>query len=471
MKRKFLKFKYEIWIVLFIIGISIIHYYTGYEETPYHDFYRFLYTIPVIMASYKHGFQGGIIISIVASFIYSPHILLSLRLELQTVNKLLDIFFFFAVGSTTGILFERKNMICIKKNEELSRYVILEKYTNSIIQSIKDGVIAVNNDMFITIMNQGAKDIFHIDESCIGQHFFEVLACCCSIETQIIESMEKNKVIENIDLEIKTSHGESNLRINLFPLTFENMNKGLVIIFDDVTEINKLQQHIQRNDKLVALGELSTGIAHEIRNPLAIIKAVAQTMKGELKNYPEAFRELEIIDEEVERANKIIKSLMDFAKPNRNETELYSFNTLLQEVLTIAGKYISQNNVLVRFSTEEIPEIVVSKELLKQAFVNLIFNAVEAMPKGGELTISTRLWENKWIKIAFQDTGIGIEEDHLKKIFNPFFTTKDEGTGLGLAMVHRIVEEHNGVINVMSKLGEGTTFEIFFPIHGEVPSV
>ena len=468
MKRAFLKFKYEIAIFLFIVCISVMHYLYGYVDMPYHGLYRLLYTVPIIMGAHKYGFKGGILLSFIVGLVYSPHILLAVGFGAQKMNELIDVFFFFSVGAVTGILFERKSIELADTKNKIARYILLEKYTNGIIESIKSGVVAVNNDMYITIINQGATEILEIDEKSIGQSFLKYTVCCKQVKAKAMESLAQNKVIENIEIVTKVAGNETNIRVNIYPLNLENMNKGLVMIFDDVTELNKLQQHVQRNDKLTALGELSTGIAHEIRNPLAIIKAVAQTMKGEIKNNTEALQELEIIDEEVERANRIVKSLMDFAKPNKNEMSLCDIDIIIQDVIAITGKYIKRNEVTINFYSEKVPEIVVSKELLKQAFINLIFNATDAMPNGGELTITIRDLANHWIKIVFQDTGIGIEESDIKKVFNPFFTTKEEGTGLGLSIVHRIVEEHNGVIDVFSKVGEGSRFELLLPIYKEV---
>lgn len=468
MKRVVLKYRYEIVIFLFIVGISIIHYLYGYKDVPYHSVYRLLYTVPIIMGAYKYGFRGGVLVALIVGLVYSPHILLAVNFSSPTINELIDVFFFFSIGMVTGILFERKNRELEDIKGSLARYILLEKYTNGIIESIKSGVVAVNNDMFITIINQGATDILGIDENCIGQSFLETIVCCEQVKTKAIESIRQNKIIENIEIDVKIANKETNIRVNIYPLNLENMNKGLVMIFDDVTELNKLQKHVQRNDKLVALGELSTGIAHEIRNPLAIIKAVAQTMRGEVERSTEAVRELEIIDEEVERANRIVKSLMDFAKPSKNEMAVCSVDTIVQDVIAITSKYIKQSEVTINCCIEKIPEIVASKELLKQAFINLIFNATDAMPGGGELTIAVKTLDHQWIQIIFQDTGIGIEESNIKKIFNPFFTTKEEGTGLGLSIVHRIVEEHNGVIDVFSKIGEGTRFELLLPIDKEV---
>lgn len=463
------RFRIKGLIAILIMVISLLHYFGGDRDLPIHDFYMLLYYIPIILAAFNFGFRGGVTASLAVSLIYSPYILLTLRFfSAQTINEFLDIALFFTVGIITGTLVEKKNLNLVKLDEELKRYMLLENYTNSIIESIKGGVVAVNNDMLITMANQGAKDILGVGCECIGQNFTEVFACCESVKGNIYYAFKENTPRENIDLMINKNEKEMAIRISVYPLNFENIKKGLVIIIDDITEIKKLQKELMRNEKLAALGELSTGIAHEIRNPLGIIKAIEQTMKNELKGNAEALKELDIIDEEVERANKVVKALMEFGRPPRGEKTLYPVDYVIEDVLTIANKYILQHGVKVIFNKTNATHSVIDKELLKQAFVNIIFNAVQAMPDGGNLTISVVNMNGRFIKVVFEDTGVGIKAENIDKIFNPFYTTKDEGTGLGLPIVHRIIEEHAGVINVSSEEGKGTVFEIVLPIRRDL---
>lgn len=452
-------------MILLIIVISLLHYFGGSSDSPIHNFYRLLYYIPIIIAALNFGFKGGVLTSLASSLIYSPYILLTLQsFSLNTINEFLDIALFFTVGIITGTLVEKKNLSLIKFDEELKRYIILENYMNNIIESIKAGVISVNNDMLITMANQGAKDILGFENKDIGLNFTEVFSCCESVKGTINKVLIENIPNENIDIMIKKNDKEIAIRLNVYPLNYENIKKGLVIIIDDITEIKKLQKELIRNEKLAALGELSAGIAHEIRNPLGIIKAIEQTMRNELKGNIEAIKELEIIDEEVERANKVVKALMEYGRPPKGEKVLYSVGSVITDVLTITNKYIIQHGVnVICNNTDEIPSYI-DKELLKQAFVNIIFNAVQAMPHGGNLMITVSNYKGTFIKVNFEDSGTGISEENIDKIFNPFFTTKDDGTGLGLSIVHRIIEDHNGIINVSSKEGKGTMFEVMLPI-------
>jgi signal transduction histidine kinase len=451
-------------ILLLIIILSLLLYFGSDGDLPVKNIFRLLYFIPIILAALNFGFRGGVAASLVVSLIYSPFILLTLyTFNIQTINDFLDILMFFTVGIITGTLVEKKNLNMIKFDDELKRHLILENYTNSIIESIKSGVIVVNNDMLITIANQGAQSIMGVGCECIGQHFTEAFSCCESIKDSILNAFLDSEANENIEVAFTINEKDIDIRISVYPLSFENIKKGLVIIIDDITDIKKLHKDLLRNEKLAALGELSTGVAHEIRNPLGIIKAIEQTMKKEFKDNHEAVKQLDIIDEEIERTNKVIKALMEFGRPPKDEKQLFSVDTVLEDVLTVANKYILQHGVKIQHNHAEDTFAVIDKELLKQAFVNIIFNAVQAMPHGGDLIISTTNTYELFVKISFEDTGIGISESNIEKIFNPFYTTKAEGTGLGLAIVNRIIEEHNGTISVSSKEGLGTSFEITLP--------
>lgn len=451
-------------IALLILSIAGLHSYSSSSNSTLHQFYKLLYFVPVILASFRFGFRGGTVTALIISIIYSPQKLLSFSFTGETISELLDILLFFAIGMITGILVEKKNLAILTIDNQLKKYVILENYSNSIFESIHNGIVAINKDCLITSLNAGAKNILGVNNDCIGTNILEIFPKTDDFENIIWTVLETGKPLKNIEKHLSIDNEEVTIELGVYPLSLDNKNKGLVIIIEDKTEINKIKEQMQRNDKLATVGELATGIAHEIRNPLAIIKMIEQTMRRELKENEDAILELEIIDEEVERANKVIKSLMEFGKPSKNEKNTNSLNEIIEDVLVIVSKYTSQHNVNVCFNKADIPHAEVDKEQLKQAFVNLIFNAVDAMPTGGELTISTEYSSNKWIKVIFQDCGEGIEAENIEKIFSPFFTTKDEGTGLGLSIVHRIIEDHQGIIKVTSKRGNGTCFELLFPI-------
>lgn len=458
MKRKL---SFKITILILIAVITTLHFVTKAQAESFHQLYKLLYFIPIILASVQFGFKGGTTTSIIVSIIYSPQKLLSLGPQGDAIYELLDVFLFVAIGIVTGILVEKKNLAVQTMDSQLNKYVMLENYTNSVLESIHLGIIAINNDYFITSINDGAKKLLGVTSDCIGTNFIEVFSCCKDIEVIIKNAYSKSIPQLIIERNLLKNKKEVNIKIDIFPLSLENKNKGLVIIIEDITEMNKMKIQMHRNDKLASVGQLATGIAHEIRNPLAIIKMIEQTMSKELENNQSLLQELKIIDEEVERANKVIKSLMEFSKPSKKEKGLFSINKIIEDVLIITNKYTSQHKVNVDFIRSEVPEGNYDREQMIQAFVNLILNAVDAMPEGGEIRINTQNLADHKIKITVEDTGQGIEEANLEKIFDPFFTTKTEGTGLGLPILYRIIEDHEGTITVKSVLGKGTIFEIF----------
>lgn len=231
---------------------------------------------------------------------------------------------------------------------------------------------------------------------------------------------------------------------------------------DSLVVKEQLEQHVQRSERLASLGRLVAGVAHEIRNPLGIIKTSVQVMSKQYNDH-EIKEFLDVINEQVERQNKIIHELLSYAKPVKPLFQPIAVNSLINSVLTLSNKYIQEHQVeIVIKLDEQNPEIIGDGEKLKQVFINLIFNAVQAMPAGGKLQIATGAEEGK-VFISFTDNGEGINPLHLDKLFDPFFTTRDKGTGLGLAIVHQIIELHGGNVEVVSEPGEGSVFKVILP--------
>lgn len=231
-----------------------------------------------------------------------------------------------------------------------------------------------------------------------------------------------------------------------------------------MAEKRELEEQVRRADKLAALGELVSGVAHEIRNPLGILRTTAQVMEKEYAGDPNALEYVGVIKEEADRINRVIKDFLGFARPARMQFEELDVPAALDEVAGLVSRYAAEHKVNITIEAEpDLPAVMADAHSLKQAFINLIFNAVEAMGEGGDLGI--RVWLNgAYLAITFADTGPGIRPEHRKKIFDPFFTTKETGTGLGLAVVHRIMDAHGGYIEVESEVGRGTEITLNLPL-------
>lgn len=249
-------------------------------------------------------------------------------------------------------------------------------------------------------------------------------------------------------------------RCELFNEQLENEVKRIA------EELRKTEKELARQEKLAELGEMASGVAHELRNPLTAIRGFAQRM---YRQFPESDKNKQycaIIIKEVDRMNKIIKDVLDFARKPKPVFQKADINAVIKECLILMKDEISSKGIVVCPTFGDIPPFLFDPIQIRQVISNLISNAVQAMSSGGALGITTYLQDN-YVKIEVQDTGVGISPEILNDIFHPFFTTKSGGTGLGLALAYEIIEDHKGKIEVKSKLGEGSTFIVSLPFKVE----
>lgn len=238
---------------------------------------------------------------------------------------------------------------------------------------------------------------------------------------------------------------------------------------------------LRRADRLSALGQLSAGLAHEIRNPLGAIKGAVEILQDDFPSGHPKAEFFSIVLKEVDRLNTVVANFLSFARPVTLTFSPVDLRGVLTDLEGLISGQAHTNRVQVFTSFHAGPSRVMADEaLLKQAFLNIMLNALEAMPDGGDLAIATRLvgapgegavgvaGRPEWIEVVVDDTGHGIAEPDLARIFDPFFTTKTDGTGLGLAITYRIVENHHGSVRVVSQAGKGTTFAVTLPLEGTV---
>ncbi|MCX8044276.1 MAG: ATP-binding protein [Desulfobacterota bacterium] len=246
---------------------------------------------------------------------------------------------------------------------------------------------------------------------------------------------------------------------------------GILIIFQDQTQLRKLEQQFERDQRLKAMGEMAIRIAHEVRNPLGSIELLASILRNELEQRVELRNMADRIVTEVKSLNNSISNLLQFTRPQQPFLNQINFTEFLDEFITFIRPIVSKNGIeLVVKPVKPIVFIAGDRDLLKQVFLNLTLNALQAMTDEGRIIISMKLYNDdskgssQWMEVSFSDTGCGIEPTEINKIFNPFYTTKEKGTGLGLAIVHNIIESHKGTIEVRSRRKRGTTFLISFPV-------
>ncbi len=223
--------------------------------------------------------------------------------------------------------------------------------------------------------------------------------------------------------------------------------------------ILEIEDQLRRADRLTALGELSAGMAHEIRNPLGSIRGTAEILRDAFPPENRYSEFSQILISEVDRLNKVLEDFLSFARPKSSEKNDFRPDEVLREVLQLTQQQAAKQRISISWDEQPLPATLGNAAQFKQVFLNLILNALQAMSAGGQLRISTTR-RGEQVEMVFQDTGPGIPQEYLDKVFNPFFTTKDEGTGLGLAITYRIVRNHFGRISVACPPEGGTVFTL-----------
>jgi signal transduction histidine kinase len=230
------------------------------------------------------------------------------------------------------------------------------------------------------------------------------------------------------------------------------------------SELNKAQQQLAQAEKLAALGQLSAAIAHEVNNPLGIIKNYLVILSQSMKKTDKGWSHLKVVKEEVDRIARIIKQLLDFYHPKSENKTLTDIGFLLEDTLSFVEEQFSKNKIwIAKKIASNLPMVEVFPDELRQVFLNLLMNSRDSMPKGGKIEVSARLKKDR-LEIEFKDTGSGIEEKDLQHIFEPFYTTKDKGSGLGLWISNEIIKRHGGEIKVKNREDKkGTCFNLILP--------
>ena len=230
-------------------------------------------------------------------------------------------------------------------------------------------------------------------------------------------------------------------------------------------DLRKTEAQLIRSEKLAALGQLAAGIAHEIRNPLTSINILIHSLRERLPSENSQQEDLKVIEEEIHRMNEIIDQFLRFAKPASPFLEKTEIFSIFEEILQLLRPQIEKQQIVVEKEFHALPMILMDREQIKQAILNLLLNAIQAMPEGGPLKLSGQnSGDGQWVCLSIQDSGMGIQAEVLNKLFDPFVSTKEGGIGLGLSITHRIIDQHHGKIEVESTLEKGTSFTIWLPI-------
>jgi two-component system sensor histidine kinase PilS (NtrC family) len=390
-------------------------------------------------------------------------------LQVQTVISLLLV-----VGYIAGELagdFERRRRAIIAGQAEVDH---LERETRGILDNMGSGVLTMNRVGTVDRMNPAAERILGLPAAkVVGSPVSDTLAPRMPIfVSQLMDCVERGRVADRWELHVDRGDGERvPLGVSVHPVEdHQGVRTGAVAVFQDLTSVVRLREKMRANDRLAAMGELSASIAHEIRNPLASIRGSVELLEGELELGGENARLFELIRRESARLNRLVEDFLEYARLRPLQPRNVPLNKIIED---LARMVRSRDDLDDRARLEtHLPaqEIIVhvDEELMLQVFLNLALNAFDAMEKVGNLTVSVGLGTagSGEAIVRFLDDGPGVSEEDLEQIFDPFYTTKAHGTGLGLPLANRVVLNHDGQLAVRNVDGGGAEFAIHLPLAG-----
>jgi PAS domain S-box-containing protein len=360
-----------------------------------------------------------------------------------------------------------------------------------ILNSLRCGILSVNLEREITAINEIAQRIFELENvDHIGKKVEEEFADQSQLLQILNDAYQMKNLPSRAELELNTKEGTS--RTVGYTISFikndDGSVEGISVFLKDLTLVEQMNEQEKLKDRLAALGQMAAGLAHEIRNPLAAIELTTSLIKRKLSDHPTHVSQLELIHSEVKKMNKIVSDCLEFVRPVKVSTEKVDLQSLLEESLANALPPADREGIQIRKTYHVTPTVSLDHSQMKQVFVNLLTNALQAVDRDGaieiacgpsslfqksgfysnakyaekNLSLQVNLAPYVWVKIS--DNGHGIPEDFLSKIFYPFFTTKEKGSGIGLAIAQKIIDSHRGSIDVESEVGKGTTFTIKLPL-------
>jgi two-component system sensor histidine kinase PilS (NtrC family) len=457
------------------IFITVLIYLTGGIES----LFPLAYILSIVSASLVLSKQGTYVIAAVSGILYG----LCLTLEYYGLihpfslsgpylygsrDVLYRVFVYFLAFTVVAALVNHLGEELRIKGKELREkqldYEKLEAFHQNIVQSLDSGLITIDRSGSISFLNRTARRILGIHQLTDGSVDLDTFLSSLTagspgepVKSEDIFGREETTFRRLDDKIIHLGLSKSPLR------DMHGAIVGSILIFQDITRIKEMEEQIRRADRMVSIGHMAAGLAHEIRNPLASLTGSIQVLREEMGQGDSNLNLMNIVLRESERLNRLVTDFLLFAQPPRTEFSPILLNQLLDETLhmvTNSPQFNGHVSLTKTFLYDA--RVLGDANQLRQVFWNLFLNAIQAVEGRGELSVKLGQ-EGDSVKLSISDTGRGIDTQVKEKIFEPFFTTKEAGTGLGLAIVHRIIETHGGEIRVESQLGRGTTFTLFLP--------
>lgn len=339
-------------------------------------------------------------------------------------------------------------------------------WLSTMLGGLSDAVVVVNPQGSVLSLNRPAEKLLaRRRDELEGKSLEELVPRDHPVNRVVKRALSRGESIGPTNVRIEDSDRRTVYALSAQVLRDENGISGVMVSARDMDKLSRLGSHLSYSQKLAALGKLTSGVAHEIKNPLNAMVIHVALLREKLARSgpPEAKASLDTLEQEIRRLDRVIQGFLKFTRPEDLQLTSVTLPELLEEVVRLVSAEAEASGIAIAADVSTaLPPVYGDRELLQQVFVNLMRNAIEAMPGGGRLDLSARPVEDN-IEIAFSDTGVGVDPDLLDKIFDLYFTTKSKGSGIGLSVVYRIVQLHGGEITVESRKGEGARFLVRLP--------
>jgi PAS domain S-box-containing protein len=338
-----------------------------------------------------------------------------------------------------------------------------------VLDSMNDAVVVSDNDHYLVMVNKAAERLLPLAPGEVNDRKLWEIIKDEEIASFVHDTLEAEDSVWDAEFTLEQQAGTRTLLLSLFPLVRNGHVTGNILRVEDVTERKSKEARLRRAESLASLTTLAAGVAHEIKNPLGSIGIHIQLIQKELAALEGSEREriegyIEVVNEEVNRLNKIVVDFLFAVRPMNVELEDADMNGVIEDLLEFVRYELEQNDIEIEADLQrDLPQVQLDEKYFKQAVMNIVKNALAAMPDGGTLAVKTRCRGDN-VELIIEDTGEGMSEDVREKIFEPYFTTRDFGSGIGLTLVYKVVKEHMGEISVRSEEGEGTRFILTFPV-------
>lgn len=471
-------------VVLLLAAIAALHLIS--DATPQaaamHLLFRKLYYVPIMYAGFTFGWRGGFAVALASVLLLAPHAHTSSGgLIGQNVDDLYEMAMYVTIGFLFGWLrdLEERKASDLRQvsfrleeayhtlEERAIQLVNIQDYMEAILRSITSGVVTVGPDGSVATVNVAAERMLGMrEEEMVPRRIGRLFKDDGGLDASLMRFLRGQTPKMVTDVQAVAIDGRT-LHAKVAMARMRDVGGrvfGAVVTLEDVSEVRALTDQLIRADRLAAMGELTAGVAHEVRNPLGIIRASVQLVEDAQGDPARVHDAVRVIKQEIDRLDRVIKALLDFGRPSAPTLRLTNVEDVVNDVVLFTRQFAGQARVEIETAfTAASPYVLADADQLKQVLVNLVSNAVQAMEDTGG-TITVRVWDDdSFVLASVADTGPGMSSEMLDKVFDPFYSTRDGGTGLGLTIVHRIIDQHGGRVEVESTPGAGTTFTVALP--------